>query len=124
MKPKMTDAELEVMKVVWDKNPITANEIYKALEKTTNWGEPTVRTLIGRLTKKKFLLQEKKEIYYYSPAISENKYMKEQTKTFLNKVYGGKAKKLVASLFEDDYLSSKDIDELKEFWNKGEEKNE
>lgn len=124
MKSKMTDAELEVMKVVWDKNPITANEIYKVLEQTTNWEEPTVRTLIGRLTKKSFLIQEKKEIYYYSPAISENEYMKEQTKTFLNKVYGGKAKKLVASLFEDDYLSSKDIDELKEFWNKGEEKNE
>lgn len=124
MKSKMTDAELEVMKVVWDKNPITANEIYKVLKQTTNWGEPTVRTLIGRLTKKSFLIQQKKEIYYYSPAITENEYMKEQTKTFLNKVYGGKAKKLVTSLFEDDYLSSKDIDELKEFWNKGEEKNE
>lgn len=124
MKPKISEAELEVMKIVWESYPITANQIFEQLKKNTYWEEPTVRTLINRLTQKNYLIKEKKNVYYYSPAIPESQYIKEQTKTFLNKVYGGKAKNLVASLFEDDYLTNEDFQELKNFWDKEAKKDE
>lgn len=122
---KISDAELEIMKVLWDKKiPMKALDIFHELKKNMDWGETTARTLIRRLKEKGFLIQEKREIFYYSPAISENQYMKEQTKSFLDKVYGGKAKGLLASLFEDDYISSNDVEELKKFWKERREKNE
>lgn len=122
---KISDAELEIMKILWDsKELLTAFEIFTQLKEFLYWEESTVRTLILRLTQKGFLIQEKRNVYYYSTTISETQYMKEQTKTFLDKVYGGEAKKLVASLFEDDYLSSEDVEEIKDFWKKGSDKNE
>ena len=64
--PKISEAELEVMKVLWDTaSPLTANEVIQALEKTNDWSPKTVRTLLNRLVRKKpFLLIKKKENVY------------------------------------------------------------
>ena len=50
--PKISDAEWEVMKVVWDKSPITANDINDRLAKRHNWDSRTVKTMINRLVNK------------------------------------------------------------------------
>jgi len=123
-KNKISEAELEVIKVLWDrKDSMVAIEIFEDLNQKIGWEDSTVRTLIRRLTQKGFLIKEKKEkcrreVYYYVPFISEDEYMKEKTREFIKTIYRGNAKNLVASLFSDDHLSTDDIEELKSFWGK------
>ncbi len=54
--PKISEAELEVMKVLWSRSPQTANEVIEALEVTMDWKPKTIRTLINRLVQKKLFL--------------------------------------------------------------------
>ncbi|MDT3496361.1 BlaI/MecI/CopY family transcriptional regulator, partial [Bacillus toyonensis] len=49
---KISEAELEVMKVLWSKSPQTANEVIEELEKNMDWKPKTIRTLINRLVHK------------------------------------------------------------------------
>lgn len=68
--PKISEAELEVMKVLWSKSPQTANEIIQALEGQMNWNPKTVRTLINRLVKKQVIFSQQKIGRTYMYAIS------------------------------------------------------
>ena len=51
--PQISEAEFEVMKVVWKYAPINTNEITEKLTQTTNWSPKTIQTLIKRLVSKK-----------------------------------------------------------------------
>ncbi len=121
---KISEAELVVLKVLWSKNEaISSAYISEVISKETGWDKSTIRTLVHRLTEKGALIQEKREMYYYFPTITEKEYVEAQTRSFLTKMYRGNAKKLVASLFEQDYIQPDEIDELKQFWKKGENEN-
>lgn len=50
--PKISEAELEIMKVLWSNSPQTANEIIEELEDEMDWKPKTIRTLINRLVQK------------------------------------------------------------------------
>ncbi|MFE5131603.1 BlaI/MecI/CopY family transcriptional regulator, partial [Bacillus mobilis] len=63
--PKISEAELEVMKVLWSKSPQTANEVIEELEKNMDWKPKTIRTLINRLVHKEAVAyhQDKGRMY-------------------------------------------------------------
>ncbi len=114
---KISEAELEVLKILWDKKTaLSSTEINDILKEKMGWEKSTIRTLVYRLIEKGALTQEKRDIYYYTPNILEETYIAEQTKNFLHKIFKGNVKNLIASLFEQDYLNPNDIDELKQFW--------
>lgn len=114
---KISDAELEVLKILWaSEGPLSERQIIDALTKETKWHRATIQTLIRRLYEKGVVQREKKEIFYYSSLISEEQYAKEQTRDFLNKVYRGSARNLVSTMLSNDILSEKDMDELKNYW--------
>lgn len=58
--PKITEAEYEIMKVVWNNEPISTNDIVKKFESISEWSPKTVQTLLSRLVKKGALSYEKK----------------------------------------------------------------
>lgn len=118
---KVSEAEFEVLKILWDKDTaLSSAEINEALKQSKGWEKSTIRTLVHRLSEKGVLIQEQREMFYYRPAITEKEYLAEQTKSFLKKMYGGSAKNLVASLFEQNIIQPGDIEELKRFWRDGE----
>lgn len=118
---KVSEAEFEILKLIWEKGEaMSSAEINELLKQSMGWEKSTVRTLVHRLTEKGVLLREQREMFYYSCAITEKEYLEEQTKGFLERMYRGNAKSLVASLFEQDYIRPGDIDELKRFWKEGE----
>lgn len=122
---KISDAELEVLKVVWTKKaPSTYAEIRTALGGENGWDSSTIRTLIRRLVEKGVLLQDKKDVYYYTPKIAEAEFIKARTKEFLRKVYGGDAKHLISIMLGPDVLSPDELEEVKEFWKRGRDGNE
>ena len=114
--PKISDAEWEVMQICWLKaTPCTANEIVKALEQSTDWKPNTIKTLIGRLVKKGALgYKEEGRLYLYYPLVAEDECIKAESKSFLNRVFGGALKPMLVTFLQEEKLSKDDIEELKQ----------
>ena len=111
---KISDSELEVMKLLWqagDALPVT--EIRETLQRDRGWEPTTVKTLIGRLAAKGAIRQEKRNVFYYSPLISEEEYNAWATDNLIRKLYHGSARDLVAALVQSEGLSRDDIEELR-----------
>ena len=114
---KITGSELEVMKLLWcakDALPVTA--IREQLQESKGWEPATIKTLISRLVSKGAVLQEKRNVYYYSPAITEKEYSSWATKDLITRIFNGKASDLIASLVNSDGLSQEDIAELRDMF--------
>jgi BlaI family penicillinase repressor len=114
---RMGNAESEIMKVLWQNNsrPATSAQIRKALEVKSVWSKSTVLTLIHRLVEKGFIACKKKKVFYYTPLVSEEEYLKFQTKSFIDRIYDGSVKNLLSALCSAEGLSKGDIEELQEF---------
>lgn len=122
---KVADSELEVLKVLWaNGGPMTDRQIRAALGEESDWRKTTIQTLIKRLLDKKVLLREKKDVFYYHTAVSEEDFAKTRTVDLLNRVFGGNAKSLVSTMLNNDILSSDDMDDLRSFWRERREGNE
>ena len=114
---KITDSELEVMKLLWcakDALPVTA--IREQLQESKGWEPAMIKTLISRLVSKGAVRQEKRNVYYYSPAITEKEYSSWATKDLVTRIFNGKASDLIASLVDSNGLSQEDLDELREMF--------
>lgn len=111
---KISDSELEVMKVLWQAGEaLPVNVIRETLQQTRGWEATTVKTLIGRLFVKGVISQEKRKVFYYSPLISEADYNAWATDNLIRKLYRGSAKNLVAALVQSEELTQTDIEELR-----------
>ena len=112
-KPKVSDAEWQVMRVLWKKSPLTVKEVIDILSKKTTWKSETIRTLINRLTKKKALGFEKKgRRYYFYPLLSQEKCVRADAESFLARVGAAILKPILTTFIEKEKLSDKDIEEL------------
>jgi BlaI family penicillinase repressor len=112
--PKISEAEWEVMKVLWRKSPKTANEIVKILSKKTSWKRETIRTLINRLVQKQAVGFEKKgRQYHYFPQVTEAECIREETRSFLKRVHGGSIEPMLTSFVEEEQLSPEKIARLR-----------
>ncbi len=112
--PHISDAEWEVMKVLWARTPRTANEVIEALEDHTDWKPKTIRTLLNRLTQKEAIsYSQDNRVYSYFPLVSEDECMKSETDSFLKRIYGGAFKPLLVNFLKEEQLSPEDIKELK-----------
>lgn len=108
------EAELEIMKVVWKANePIGSTAIGKAVEEK-GWKRTTIATFLARLVEKGALSAERRgKAWYYTPILTANEYKKSQVKSLIKNLFDGSAQNLVASLFEEEAFSEKDIKELR-----------
>lgn len=113
--PKISDAERQVMKVLWENSPLTSTQIIDELKDDTTWNSKTIHTLISRLVKKEAVEAKKDGNYYlYYPMITEEECKKDETKTFLQKVYNGSLKMLVSNFIKEGEISNEEIDELQQ----------
>lgn len=112
--PKISEAEWEVMKIVWADSPKTSNQIIEALEDTKDWKPKTIKTLISRLVSKNALgFNEQGRKYLYYPLVNENECIRAENETFLSKVYNGAIKTMLVSFIKESDLSKEDIEDLK-----------
>ncbi|EUJ24069.1 penicillinase repressor [Listeria grandensis FSL F6-0971] len=113
---KISEAELEVIKVIWKESPLTASEIIQALDGVHDWSPKTIRTLINRLVQKEAISshQEKGKLHTYTALISQEDYMQSETKSLLGRFYGAAFKPLLVNFIKEEKLSSEDIDELRQ----------
>ena len=112
--PQISEAEFEIMKIVWQYAPVSTNEITHRLMKTTSWGAKTIQTLIKRLTNKGALTYEKEgRVYVYTPLVKENEYISQQSNSFLRRFYDGDITAMLSAYIKNDRLSAEEIGTLR-----------
>lgn len=110
----ISDAESVVMDVLWRKAPQSADEVVAALAASTDWQEPTIKTLLNRLLKKGVIAAERDgKRYLYRPLLKRVDYVHSESKTLLDRLFDGRVAPLVAHFSERRKLSKKDLEELK-----------
>lgn len=114
---KISEAEYEIMKIIWNKEgEVTTAEIIEKLGENNIWKHTTILTLAKRLVDKNVLKVRKEgKINYYSPAITKDEYKSYQANGFVEDMYDGSVKSLVASLYNNKKIDEKDLKELKDW---------
>ena len=111
---KISSSELEVLEVLWrSEGPMPISAVRAALESTHSWDASTVKTLLRRLREKGAVDCEKRDVFYYWPLLERKEYQRWSTQSFLQRVYQGSARDLVAGLVENCSLSPEDLSELR-----------
>ena len=117
--PQISEAEFEVMKIVWKYAPINTNEITEKLLKTTSWGAKTIQTLIKRLVTKGALTYKKQgRVFVYTPLVEENEYINQQSNSFLDRFYDGDISAMLSAYLENNHLSETELHHLRSILSK------
>jgi len=121
--PDISNAEWQVMNIVWDTQPTTASKIIQQLAETNDWTAATIRTFLHRLVKKGALsYEEDGNRYLYRAAITRKATVKQAGRTFVSSVFSGEMAPLLTHFVKDSKLSSEEIQQLKELLEKKEGK--
>lgn len=113
--PKISDAEWEVMSLLWEQAPRTAVEVSQVLGPANNWSERTVKTLLSRLVNKGALnATPDGKRYLYQPAVSQDDCVRREAQSFLDRVFGGAASPLLAHFVREGELGPDQLAELRE----------
>ena len=112
--PSITEAESHVMELLWRKAPQVSEDIVATLQKTSDWHEKTIRTLIARLLYKGAVsaIREGRR-YLYSPEVTRKQWQSQESRSLLDRVFGGRLSPLLAHFSEHEKLGAKDIAELR-----------
>jgi BlaI family penicillinase repressor len=112
--PPISDAELVVMKVVWSRSPVTANQVVGALEDQTEWKPRTIQTLLSRLVRKRALAFERRgREYLFRPLIAAEDFVHAASRSFLHRLFGGEIAPFLACFLEREKLTRAEINELR-----------
>lgn len=108
---KIQNSELEVMRVLWRAGgTLPLADIRLTLAEERSWDDSTTKTLLRRLQSKGAVALERRGVY--TARVSEEEYQGQSTRRFIDRLYGGSAKRLVAALVSDGSLSEEDVAEL------------
>jgi len=111
----ISEAESTIMEVLWRQAPRSAEDILAEVAPRQGWQEGTVKSLLNRLLKKKAIKAERDgRRYLYTPLLSREKYVSQESKGLLDRLFGGRVAPLVAHFSEQQKLSKKDIAELRQ----------
>ena len=111
--PRISDAEWEVMKALWDHEPMTAVDVLARLSHDL-WKQKTVNTFLVRL-EAKGVVKSKREgrANVYRSLLSESECRRAEGSQFLSKVFRGEVAPMMLHFIENEELSGDDIDELR-----------
>src|SRR5713226_10315175 len=116
----LTGQELEIMKIVWERESATVRDVYEALLERRKIAYTTVMTMMKILEQKKHLKKSQAEkAYVYRPARPKNQVIKGMVREFVDRVFNGSAEPLLVHLVEDRRLSEKDLREIAHLVRKG-----
>jgi len=110
----ISEAESRVMELLWQQSPQTSEEIVAALLEPTGWHEKTIKTLLNRLLGKAAISAEKDgRRYLYSPLLRREDWQQRESRSLLDRVFGGKVAPLLAHFSQHEKLTAKDVAELR-----------
>jgi BlaI family penicillinase repressor len=108
-KHELFETEWAILKVVWEKQPVTAPDVQETLAGEKQWAYTTVKTLMDRMAKKGLLsVQKIRNLYLYSAAISKAEAVKFELKRTLKRAFNGAFTPMVQFLVEHEQLSDEE----------------
>ena len=113
--PQISEAEFQVMKIVWEHAPVSTNQVTEYLVRTTKWSPKTIQTMLKRLVQKKALTYDKEcRVFIYTPLFGHEDYVNQESRHFLQRFYNGNVVSMVTAFMDMEELSQQEVDELKE----------
>lgn len=111
--PKISEAEMQLVQLLWDESPLGATEIADRAPADRGWTITTVKTMLARLVAKGALKAEPQgRKYLYSPVVARQDVAADQARGLIDRLFGGRVSPLVAQLAQRKQLSDQDIAEL------------
>ena len=112
---QISDAEWQVMKIIWMQGEQTSTDLIKVLEKRFNWSKSTIQTLLARLVEKECLTREKQgKSFIYSALLTQEDSKKLLVQDIKDKVCSRRIKQLLADLIEECDFTLADLEGLEE----------
>ncbi|AVV58289.1 transcriptional repressor, CopY family protein [Paenibacillus vortex V453] len=115
--PPITEAELEIMRVLWTNPNSPSSHVVQQMTERMEWSPNTTRTLLSRLVQKEAAGAKpgtnSKRTQLFYPLISEQEYLRSETKSFMKKLYGGALHPMLANFLKDKKLNAQEIEDLK-----------
>jgi BlaI family penicillinase repressor len=112
--PTISDAEWEVMKVLWIKAPQTTNQVVEELGPRKAWKPKTIHTLLRRLVDKGALGIEKLgREFSYHPLVDAGHCQIAETKSFIGRVFDGEMAPFLTAFVQQEKLTHAEIEALK-----------
>jgi predicted transcriptional regulator len=109
----LTEQELEIMKIVWEREQATVRDVYEKLLEKRKVAYTTVMTMMNILEGKKYLKKTQADrAYVYRPTQPKNKVVGAMVRDFVNRVFNGAAEPLLVHLVEEHKLSREDLEEI------------
>ena len=109
----LTEQELEIMKIVWERETATVRDVYETLLERRKVAYTTVMTMMKILEQKKYLKKTLADrAYVYRPAQPKGQVIGAMVRDFVNRVFNGSAEPLLVHLVEEHNLSPEDLDEI------------
>ena len=112
-------AESVIMQALWTRSPLAAEDVLAAIADSTEWQESTVKTLLNRLLKKGSIHARKQgRRYLYTPILTRDQWLLQESSGLLDRLFGGRVAPLVAHFSRHRKLSQRDVQELRKLLEK------
>ena len=114
---RLPDAEMDIMNFIWESGKaVSSIEIQEGLKDIHEWSLAVILNLLARLAERGFVTAEKSGKYkLYSAVVNQDDYLQQESKTIIDRIFGGSVSKLICSLYNGKNLSTDDIASLKAF---------
>jgi BlaI family penicillinase repressor len=109
----LTEQELEIMKIVWERDSATVRDVYEALLERRKVAYTTVMTMMKILEQKKYLKKTLSDrAYVYRPTQPKRQVIGDMVRDFVDRVFNGSAEPLLLHLVEEHDLSAEELEEI------------
>jgi BlaI family transcriptional regulator, penicillinase repressor len=113
--PRISETEWEVMKVIWARGASPAEAVIAELQQQDpTWHPKTAKTLLNRLMKKQALgITREGRAYIYHPLVTEAESVDVASRSFLDRLFGGSLKPMLAHFLERKRVTPREVQELR-----------
>ncbi len=112
MKTNLSDGEWKLMNKLWEESPLTITQLTAALQDDTGWTKHTIITMLSRLEDKGAVQHDGDTPKHYRAILQKEDAARTETRSFLDKVYGGRLGLMMSAMVDAQALTQEDIDEL------------
>lgn len=124
-KQGLSGVEWSILNSLWENNEMTVKEVQQSVQDLQDKAYTTIQTYLERMVKYKYLKKRKRgSINFYYPVIDRESILKQETTSFLSKIFNGSVSNLAAFLLSTDNISKVDLKKLKSILAEEEKKHE
>lgn len=114
MKHSLNNSEWQIISYLWEESPKTMMDIVRKMEDEQAWSKSTTTTLLKRMLDKEYIsYQMNQKVREYYPLLKHDEVIKEETESFVQRVFGGDIGLLMANLVSNKKPTKKELEELR-----------